>query len=250
MSAPSVVSRAALPPPGLPIYFFTPEQFQQLIASEVLSPDVNVELHDGQVFIRNNGTLPPLRFTVEQYQRMITLGILSEDAPVELLEGWLVTKMALNPPHDTTIYRTQMALLRRLPPDWICRGQSGVTTDDSQPEPDLAVVRGPIDRYDDHHPTAEETALVVEVANSSLQQDRNFKGRLYARAGIAVYWIVNLIEDQVEVYSHPASTEQESAFRRREDYRQSDSIPLIVGGNELTPILVQDLLPRREDQGS
>jgi hypothetical protein len=153
MSAPSVASRAVSPPPGLPIYRFTPDQFQQLIASDVLSPDLSVEFHDGQVFVRNNGTLPPLQFTVAQYQRMITLGILLEGAPIELLEGWIVTKMARNPPHDTTIYRTQMALIRRLPPEWICRGQSGVTTDDSQPEPDLAVVRGPIDRYDDHHPT-------------------------------------------------------------------------------------------------
>jgi Uma2 family endonuclease len=216
-----------------------------LIASDVLSPELRVELHDGQIFVRNNGTLPPLQFTVAQYQRMITLGILLEDSRVELLEGWIVTKMARNPPHDTAIYRTQMALLRRLPPEWICRGQSGVTTDDSQPEPDLAVVRGPIDRYDDHHPTPEETALVVEVANTSLQQERSFKGRLYARAGIAVYWIVNLTEDQVEVYTDPATTEAESAYRLRQDYHQTDNIPLTVSGSELVSILVHELPPRR-----
>ncbi len=245
MSAISTSHRAASPPPQLPLYRFTPEQFQRLIASDVLAPNQVVELHDGQIVVRNNGTLPPLRFTVKQYQRMITLDIVSEHPPNELLDGWIVTKMPRNPPHDSAIYHTHMALIRRLPPEWICRNQSGATTDDSQPEPDLAVVQGPPERYDDHHPTAVETALVIEVSNTTLHRDRSFKGPLYARAGIAAYWIVNVIDGQVEVYTDPVTTDAESAYGHRQEYRGTDSVPLTVGGRELAPILVQDLLPRR-----
>ena len=245
MSAISTSHRAPSPPQQLPLYRFTPDQFQRLLASDVLAPDQVVELRDGHIVVRNNGTLPPLRFTVKQYQRMITLDIVSEHPPNELLDGRIVTKMSRNPPHDTAIYRTHMALLQRLPAEWICRGQSGVTTDDSQPEPDVAVVRGPIERYDDHHPTAEEMELVVEVANTTLDRDRNFKGPLYARAGIAAYWIVNVIDGQVEVYTDPVTTDAESAYGHRQEYRGTESVPLTVGGRELAPIPVHELLPRQ-----
>jgi hypothetical protein len=242
MSAISTVSRAPSPPPQLPLYRFTPEQFQRLLASDVLAPDQVVELHDGQVVVLNNGTLPPLRFTVVQYQRMITLDIVPEDTPVELLDGWIVTKMARNPPHDSAIYRTHMALIRRLTPEWICRGQSGATTDDSQPEPDLAVVQGPPERYDRHHPSAHEMGLVIEASDTTLGRDRGFKGSLYARANIPIYWILNVVDDVVEVYTEPTTADGESAYRSQQDYRWGDSVPLILAGIEVGAIPVREML--------
>ena len=85
---------------------------------------------------------PVRRFTVDEYHRMIQLGILKEGDPVELLEGWIVAKMARNPPHDVVVGLVQAALSAVLPSTWICRGQSAVTTSDSEPEPDVAVVAG------------------------------------------------------------------------------------------------------------
>src|SRR5690349_3673211 len=91
---------------------------------------------------------PQRRFTVAEYHRMIETGVLTEQDPVELLEGWVVFKMARNPRHDNTLARLQKVLNRLLGPDWEIRGQLAVTTDDSEPEPDVAVVRGPIEQYD------------------------------------------------------------------------------------------------------
>src|SRR5687767_8041636 len=103
---------------------------------------------------------PVYRFTVDQYQRMIKAGILTEDDRVELLEGWIVPKVSHNPPHDGTIWLVQTAILPRLPTGWILRIQSAITTLDSEPEPDLAVVRGPGLRYFSTHPEPQDVGLL------------------------------------------------------------------------------------------
>jgi Uma2 family endonuclease len=86
-----------------------------------------------------------------------------------------------------------------------------ITTSDSEPEPDIAIVLGPLERYIDHHPHPSEIALVVEVAETSLIRDRR-KARMYARAGIPHYWIVNLRDRCVEIYSQPEPTRAEPTF--------------------------------------
>jgi Uma2 family endonuclease len=97
-----------------------------------------------------------------------------------------------------------VALLSAIPAGWTVRGQNPLALDDeSAPEPDLAVVRGSPADFRDAHPT--RPALVIEVAESSLQFDRITKSSLYARAGIADYWIVNLIDRVVEIYRDPAA---------------------------------------------
>src|SRR5579872_6769024 len=125
---------------------------------------------------------PVRRFTVAEYHHMIRTGLLTEDDPVELLEGWLVPKMGCNVPHDLAIERV-METIRALAPGWRIRGQSAITLADSEPEPDVAVVRGPIPVQATHHPSPSDIALVVEVADSSLLD----KARIYARANIPVY---------------------------------------------------------------
>jgi Uma2 family endonuclease len=135
-------------------------------------------------------TLPPYpvcRFTVDEYHRMIQAGILTEEDPVELLEGWIVPKMPRNPPHDGTIEMAEEAIRRRLPPGWRIRIQSAITTDDSEPEPDLAIVCGGVRTYVTRHPGAADIAVVIEVADAMLARDRREKNRLYARAGISCY---------------------------------------------------------------
>jgi hypothetical protein len=183
------------------------------------------------------------RFTVDEYHRMIDVGILTEDDPVELLEGWVRYKMPRNPLHDSRIDVARRALERLLPSSWWVRIQSAITLSDSEPEPDLAVVPGPPERYDGHHPGAAEITTLVEVANTTLDFDRDEKGCVYARERIPCYWIVNLIDGQVEVYTDPSGPDPAPAYRQRQDFRPGDAVPLVLGGQTAGTIRVQDLLP-------
>jgi Uma2 family endonuclease len=188
-------------------------------------------------------SMPVRRFTVDEYHRMMQAGILTEDDPVELLEGLIVPKMPHNPSHDGTIELTQEALQRRLPSGWRIRIQSAVTTGDSEPEPDVAVVPGPAGRFLDHHPGPQEIALLTEVADSTLTRDRQDKGRLYARAGIVCYWIINLVDRVLEVYTDPSGPGPNPMYRHREVYGRTDSVPLIIAGQEIARIPVSEFLP-------
>lgn len=185
---------------------------------------------------------PMHRFTVEQYHRMIDTGVLKEDDRVELLEGWIVEKMPHNPPHDGTILAAQTELLKVLPASHVLRIQSAIMLPDSEPEPDLAVALGPARRYFEEHPGPRDLALVVEVAGSTLDQDRGIKQRIYARARIPIYWIVNLLDGLVEVYTNPRAGKA-PAYRQRQDHRGEDTVPLVVAGKEVARIVVRDILP-------
>jgi Uma2 family endonuclease len=186
--------------------------------------------------------LPLYRFTVEQYHRMIAAEVFNGSERVELLEGWVMIKMTRNPPHDGTVLLVQTELLARLPAEWVLRVQSAITTPDSEPEPDLVVARGPRRRYVRSHPRPRDVALVVEVADTTLAEDRDIKGPLYARARIPVYWVVNLIDSIVEVYSNPRAG-RSPAYRQRQDHGPADALPLVIGGQEEGVIPVRELLP-------
>jgi Uma2 family endonuclease len=182
------------------------------------------------------------RFTVEEYHRLSTAGVLTEDDRVELLEGWIVPKVTHSPRHDATVDQAHATLREALPKGWRIRVQSVITTGDSEPEPDLAVVRGPAGRYLRRHPGKQDIALVVEVADSSLLEDRSLKGRLYARAGLRQYWIINLLEGEVEVYSGSSRSAGKPSFRTRRVHGRNDRVPLIIGGKVAALVPVKDLL--------
>jgi Uma2 family endonuclease len=185
---------------------------------------------------------PVYRFTVEQYHRMIEEGVFSPDDRVELLEGWVVEKMPHKPPHDGTVGRINRRLMRLLPDEWLVRVQSAITLRISEPEPDLAVVRGPEDTYFERHPHPQDIALLIEVADSSLLDDRRGKGPVYARARIGVYWIVNIKDSRIEVYTEPIAGKS-PRYRRQQDFARGLSVPLILADKEFTQIAVDDLLP-------
>lgn len=188
--------------------------------------------------------VPIRRFTVAEYREMIRTGILKEDDAVELLEGWVVPKMPRNPEHDSAISILSVELLGKMLPDgWFCRGQSAIDTNDSQPEPDIAVVRGRPRDYRDHHPGPGEMALVIEVADSLLSRDRTLKARIYAAAGVPVYWIVNLADRCVEVYSEPSGAVAEPSYRRIEAFDAGAMLPRMIDGRQLPAIAVRDILP-------
>src|SRR5438105_14526377 len=93
--------------------------------------------------------IPIHRFTVDDYHRMIDAGVITPNNKVELLEGWIVDKMPQNPPHATSITRVLIWLAKLLSEDeWTVRGQCPITLENSEPEPDIAVARGPNDRYE------------------------------------------------------------------------------------------------------
>jgi Uma2 family endonuclease len=183
------------------------------------------------------------RFSVPRYQKMIETGILTADDKVELLENYVVLKMPRNPRHDSTLQRMLRPLLRPLPGGWDLRIQSAVTLADSQPEPDFALVRGSAGDYDNRHPGPSDVGLVIEVAESSLLRDQRDKTRIYARGGIACYWIVNLVDRRVEVYSHPSGPTAVPAYNSFQIYQPGDSIPLVLDGAAVGAIAVADLLP-------
>ena len=142
------------------------------------------------------------RWRREEYDRLVELGVLQGD-PVELIGGQLLVAEPQGPYHASAISAVDYALRAALPPGWLVRLQAPVWLDDeSEPEPDLAVVPGGPSDYRDAHPA--RPALAVEVAESSLGFDRERKGSLYARAGIVDYWVVNLVDEVLEVYRDPA----------------------------------------------
>ena len=185
---------------------------------------------------------PVHRFSVADYRRMGETGVLTSEDRVELLEGWIVEKMNLNPPHAVSVMLSNELLSKVLPAGWHSRVQMPITTTDSEPEPDLAIVRGITRDYAHRHPTADDIALVVEVADSSLTRDR-YKRSIYGRAGVACYWIVNLAERKVEVYSEPTGAAEEAGYRRQEDFSDSQQVPLMIDGRQIGLLAVADLLP-------
>jgi hypothetical protein len=187
--------------------------------------------------------VPIWRLTVEQYHAMIEAGILKSGDPVELLDGWLVQKMTKHPPHGVAIGLAGEALRRVLSAGWVIRYQDPVTTTTSEPEPDLVVARGKLRDYVDRHPVPAEVGLVIEVSDTTLATDRGRKKRIYARAAIAIYWIVNLIDNQVEVYTEPSGPAEHPDYNQRRDYQPGDEMPVIIDGREVGHLRVRDLLP-------
>ncbi len=182
------------------------------------------------------------RFSVDQYHRLGETGILDEEDRVELLEGWIVSKMVRNPPHDLSLELLDAAIRPLVPPGWRVRTQMAITTADSEPEPDLAIVEGAPRSRLPRHPGPQETGFIAEVSDSSLARDRGTKARLYARASIETYWIVNLIARQIEVHASPSGDQPEPLYRSVRVYSEGEKVPLLLGGVLLGEIAVSDVL--------
>jgi len=144
------------------------------------------------------------RFTRAEYDRLIELGVFQADEDIELIGGELIVGEPQGAPHYTAIRKTAKALEAAFGPGWEVRTEGPIGLDDeSEPEPDVAVVPGSVDDYARVHPS--RAALTVEVAESSLALDRRHKGSLYARAGLTDYWILNLVDRVLEVYRTPVA---------------------------------------------
>ncbi len=197
-------------------------------------------------FSFERAALPPFqvwRLTVEQYEEMVRTGILSEDDPVELLDGWLVPKMPKNPLHIMATELVRDALVKVIPDGWHVNSQQPLRLSTSEPEPDAMVVRGSRRDYLDRLPGPADVALVVEVADTSLEQDRVFKKAIYAGAAGAIYWIVNLIERQVEVFASPNAVGAKPDYGQHHVFALHDEVPVVIADREIGRTAVRDLLP-------
>jgi Uma2 family endonuclease len=147
--------------------------------------------------------LPVRRWTRVQYEQLVDKGVFEPSERVELIDGLLLVAEPQSAWHYTAVRLVELALTRALGPAWEVRAQGPIALDDaSEPEPDVAVVRGGPRDYAEAHPA--DPVLVVEVALSSLGFDREHKASLYARAGRPEYWIVNLVDRVLEVRREPA----------------------------------------------
>ena len=183
------------------------------------------------------------RWTRREYRKLGELGILREDEPVELIDGQLIVAEPKGTPHSTAVALTADALHRAFGAGWLVRQQDPIAIGDhSEPEPDVVVVPGSPRDYLDDHPA--RPVLLVEVAEASLLYDRHHKGSLYARAGLADYWIVNLVDRRLEVYRRPAEDPgAEFGWRYL-------GVEILAAGSSVAPlarrgarIAVADLLP-------
>ena len=182
------------------------------------------------------------RMNVDQYERMVQTGLL-DGQRIELINGLLVKKWGKNPPHSWTVEALREELGRLLPTGWSLRQEQPVAIPDlSEPEPDLAVVRGTKNDYAKRHPRPSDVALLIEVADSTLERDRGAKLLTYAQAHIPVYWFVNLIDRWLEIYTGPTS----AGYRDRRVMAAGDEAPLIFGEKELARIPVTAILPPDE----
>jgi Uma2 family endonuclease len=183
------------------------------------------------------------RFTRTEYARLIDHGFLDEDEPIELLDGLLLVKEPQHSLHRTAVLLAARALEQAFGAGWFVQNQSPIILDDrSEPEPDVCVIRGSPRDYTEAHPT--RPALVVEVAQLGLGRARGRKAAAYARARIADYWIVNLVDRRLEVHREPA---RPGPARRSWGYAD---IKMVPPGATVTPLAVPaaavrvaDLLP-------
>jgi Uma2 family endonuclease len=186
---------------------------------------------------------PPLyRLSVAQYHAMAEAGILAEDEPVELIEGILVQKMTKSRPHALAVLRLIDVLPPLLPAAWHLETEQAITLEDSEPEPDAAVIRGRADDYLAEHPPARAVGLIVEVAKRSLADARNDRKRAYARAGIPVYWILVVEQRRIEVYTDPTGPTGEPTYREERHFAAGESVLLVLDGIPLAEVAVSDLL--------
>ena len=178
----------------------------------------------------------PYRLSVEQYEEMIRKGIFSKRDRLELIEGQLVEKMTKNPPHSVTVSLCLDVIGPALPAGWQIRiGQPvRIPTRSSEPEPDVSVVRGKRADWLQAHPGPGAIALVIEVADSSLEEDRAL-APTYINGGIPVYWLVNIRGRQLEVYTATG----------RVILGETDTVDLVIDGQAAARIAVADLIPPR-----
>jgi Uma2 family endonuclease len=215
---------------------FTVDEYERMIELGILTENHPVELIRGEVAMRNS--IRRYRFTTDEYERMITAGILTEDDRVELNRGEAIEEMSVGDPHIACILRLTRKFPRILDDSVFVSVQNAIKLVDSEPLPDVGLLRYRDDYYATRKARPSDILLLIEVADSSLQNDREVKIPLYAESGIVEYWIVNLIDDCIEVYRSP---QPDGTYAEKRVLRRGERIEIeAIAGAECD---VADLLP-------
>jgi Uma2 family endonuclease len=186
---------------------------------------------------------PVRKFTVAEYHKMLQVGIFRSGDPYELLKGWIVPKIKGSPPNAYATTSLHHSFWEMFPGDeWVVGCQWPITFRDSEPEPACSLIRGPDEPYKRRHPRPQETQLVAEVADVSLEKDQGVKLKIYATGWVPAYWIVNLVDRRIEVYTEPRGGKN-PAYKKHTNYSPEDAVPVVVAGKELGRIAVKELLP-------
>ena len=191
---------------------------------------------------------PPARetrkFTVAEYYRMAEAGILQPDERVELIEGEIIVMPPIGPGQAWDVALSNSTLSRLAGSRFIVQVQNPVHLEDgSEPQPDLMLIRPRTEGYGAAHPTPGDVLLAIEVADSSLEYDRNVKAHLYGRNNIPETWIKNLPEDCIERFTEPGP----EGYARHSVHRRGETLtPVSLPDLELA---VDDLLPPQPESG-
>jgi Uma2 family endonuclease len=194
------------------------------------------------------------RLTVDQYEAMVDSDVFTKHDNFVLINGYLVTKVTKKPPHVIAGELLRDELIALVPQaQWRVMAEAPVRIPDyNEPEPDVSLARGKAKDYTNRHPGPADLALVVEVAKSSLSEDRRMAS-IYGPAGIPVYWIVNLKDRQVEVYTL-LKARGSRGYGNPRIFKTGQSVPVVLEGKEAGRIAVVDILPPRgpapDDNGS
>jgi Uma2 family endonuclease len=182
------------------------------------------------------------RWSRDEYYKMGSMGFF-EGKRVELIEGQVFEMSPIYEPHATAVTLADDVLREVFGKGWVVRVQNPLSVgEDSDPQPDLAVIAGKARDFKDAHPST--AALIAEIADSSLYYDRNTKASLYAKTAVADYWIINLQERQVEIHRQPVADEQAEygfSYADIHTFKEGDLISPLAKPEAV--IAVRDLLP-------
>jgi Uma2 family endonuclease len=185
------------------------------------------------------------RMNVEQYEQLVETGVL-DGQPIELINGLLVRRMGKKPPHVVACEATRDELLPLIPRGWRLTIEAPIRIPEfDEPEPDLGIIRGTRDQFADDHPGPADVGLLIEVSDTTLELDRGEKQLAYARGKVPVYWIVNLVDRRVEVYTGPTPT----GYRNRRVLAPGEHVSLMIGRREIGRIDVSAILPKDRRAG-
>ncbi len=185
--------------------------------------------------------LRPRRWTTAEYYRLGELGVFDEER-VELLDGEIWILPPQGTPHFSAVEAAAEICLDAFGDEFTVRRHGPITLEDgTEPEPDVVIVPGSRRDYAGHHPVPTEIRLLIEVSDATLRKDRGKKCSSYARAGIADYWIINLVNRQLEVYRDPAPLASGFGYKTLLTLFDGDSIAPLSAPN--STIAVGDLFP-------
>ena len=172
--------------------------------------------------------IQPHLVTIKEYEQMIRAGVFSEDERIELIEGQMINMSPIGASHAGQVIRLSRLLANQIAAQALLSVQNPIRLFRSEPQPDLALLKPRSDDYGSGHPTAREVLLVIEVADTSADYDRNVKIPLYGRSGIPEAWLINLSGHAIEVYRQPGK----DGYSEKKTY---------ASGDQLAPLALPDI---------